>query len=131
MLLPSTAVLRSTASRLCAAALRARSLAPDPSGIAARRGAWCAPSAGGTRSDRGGTARGLWRLDLARRRKHGGSPRSCTIVHGPHRWCASGLKRVRSKRRSEEHTSELQSLMRISYAVLCLKKKNNQKYHIQ
>src|SRR3546814_9234323 len=28
------------------------------------------------------------------------------------------------RRRSEEHTSELQSLMRISYAVLCLKKKN-------
>src|SRR3546814_10856036 len=33
--------------------------------------------------------------------------------------------------RSEEHTSELQSLMRISYAVFCLKKKktNNQKAH--
>src|SRR3546814_5193212 len=30
--------------------------------------------------------------------------------------------------RSEEHTSELQSLMRISYAVLCLKKKNTQLY---
>src|SRR3546814_8140113 len=29
--------------------------------------------------------------------------------------------------RSEEHTSELQSLMRISYAVFCLKKKNNDK----
>src|SRR3546814_9609879 len=29
-------------------------------------------------------------------------------------------------RRSEEHTSELQSLMRISYAVFCLKKKNTQ-----
>src|SRR3546814_6950262 len=29
-----------------------------------------------------------------------------------------------SRARSEEHTSELQSLMRISYAVLCLKKKN-------
>src|SRR3546814_4114699 len=29
-----------------------------------------------------------------------------------------------SERRSEEHTSELQSLMRISYAVFCLKKKN-------
>src|SRR3546814_4487882 len=29
-------------------------------------------------------------------------------------------------RRSEEHTSELQSLMRISYAVFCLKKQNNQ-----
>src|SRR3546814_4039615 len=34
--------------------------------------------------------------------------------------------RSRSKR-SEEHTSELQSLMRISYAVFCLKKKNKHK----
>src|SRR3546814_13690025 len=31
--------------------------------------------------------------------------------------------------RSEEHTSELQSLMRISYAVFCLKKKNKIKHH--
>src|SRR3546814_2286458 len=31
---------------------------------------------------------------------------------------------VSSPARSEEHTSELQSLMRISYAVFCLKKKN-------
>src|SRR3546814_7102477 len=31
----------------------------------------------------------------------------------------------RTEARSEEHTSELQSLMRISYAVFCLKKKNN------
>src|SRR3546814_1501776 len=31
--------------------------------------------------------------------------------------------------RSEEHTSELQSLMRISYAVFCLKKKNNKYKH--
>src|SRR3546814_1250250 len=31
--------------------------------------------------------------------------------------------------RSEEHTSELQSLMRISYAVFCLKKKNKKKSH--
>src|SRR3546814_1277890 len=30
--------------------------------------------------------------------------------------------------RSEEHTSELQSLMRISYAVFCLKKKKNKDY---
>src|SRR3546814_7959338 len=30
--------------------------------------------------------------------------------------------------RSEEHTSELQSLMRISYAVFCLKKKKRHKY---
>src|SRR3546814_5464364 len=31
--------------------------------------------------------------------------------------------------RSEEHTSELQSLMRISYAVFCLKKKKNMMNH--
>src|SRR3546814_10841036 len=31
--------------------------------------------------------------------------------------------------RSEEHTSELQSLMRISYAVFCLKKKKNKHTH--
>src|SRR3546814_10612741 len=31
------------------------------------------------------------------------------------------------EQKSEEHTSELQSLMRISYAVLCLKKNNNTK----
>src|SRR3546814_2384099 len=34
-----------------------------------------------------------------------------------------GKCRKRGHRRSEEHTSELQSLMRISYAVFCLKKK--------
>src|SRR3546814_959196 len=33
----------------------------------------------------------------------------------------------RRRGRSEEHTSELQSLMRISYAVFCLKKKNTTK----
>src|SRR3546814_4428306 len=33
--------------------------------------------------------------------------------------------------RSEEHTSELQSLMRISYAVFCLKKKKKQNNNIQ
>src|SRR3546814_3396933 len=38
-------------------------------------------------------------------------------------------RRIGNRRRSEEHTSELQSLMRISYAVFCLKKKNN-KSHI-
>src|SRR3546814_5846686 len=35
--------------------------------------------------------------------------------------------RIRSTVRSEEHTSELQSLMRISYAVFCLKKKTKHK----
>src|SRR3546814_2653896 len=33
--------------------------------------------------------------------------------------------------RSEEHTSELQSLMRISYAVFCLKKKNKNQKHTE
>src|SRR3546814_5141646 len=36
---------------------------------------------------------------------------------------------ARSEERSEEHTSELQSLMRISYAVFCLKKKKKKKEH--
>src|SRR3546814_2082673 len=36
-----------------------------------------------------------------------------------------GLLNVRETVSSEEHTSELQSLMRISYAVFCLKKKNS------
>src|SRR3546814_5371989 len=35
---------------------------------------------------------------------------------------------IRGERRSEEQTSELQSLMRISYAVFCLKQKNEKHY---
>src|SRR3546814_2571352 len=39
---------------------------------------------------------------------------------------ATGIAEICGRcKRSEEHTSELQSLMRISYAVFCLKKKNN------
>src|SRR3546814_4693284 len=44
--------------------------------------------------------------------------RSAASDHRPRLEAASG-------QRSEEHTSELQSLMRISYAVFCLKKKHN------
>src|SRR3546814_2292474 len=48
--------------------------------------------------------------------------------------CRSALGRelfaaLATGKRSEEHTSELQSLMRISYAVFCLKKKIKQKHH--
>src|SRR3546814_4731731 len=39
-------------------------------------------------------------------------------------WATGAQLRPLSHTRSEEHTSELQSLMRISYAVFCLKKKN-------
>src|SRR3546814_1502095 len=43
--------------------------------------------------------------------------------------CARGSTRRIFAGRSEEHTSELQSLMRISYAVFCLKKKKNTLQH--
>src|SRR3546814_10573229 len=45
-------------------------------------------------------------------------------------WCKSRSARPGrgARLRSEEHTSELQSLMRISYAVFCLKKKTTQQY---
>src|SRR3546814_6718858 len=43
-----------------------------------------------------------------------------TLIMAPNKTLAAQLYR------SEEHTSELQSLMRISYAVFCLKKKNTQ-----
>src|SRR3546814_6446627 len=41
---------------------------------------------------------------------------------------SSAIGSARARRRSEEHTSELQSLMRISYAVFCFKKKTCKKY---
>src|SRR3546814_6517910 len=45
----------------------------------------------------------------------------------PERRRRGGLEPEVLRNRSEEHTSELQSLMRISYAVLCLKKKKHRK----
>src|SRR3546814_7304830 len=49
-------------------------------------------------------------------------------VHRPRSRPQSDGAGGRDPNRSEEHTSELQSLMRISYAVFCLKKKKNTKY---
>src|SRR3546814_7870857 len=50
-----------------------------------------------------------------------------------YRWTSSTSSSPRPRRtrrsRSEEHTSELQSLMRISYAVFCLKKKKSERKH--
>src|SRR3546814_2911334 len=47
----------------------------------------------------------------------------CTFPHAGRLVAARARRRRRARTRSEEHTSELQSLMRISYAVFCLKKK--------
>src|SRR3546814_9411273 len=62
------------------------------------------------------------------RQSPGGSGRSAVRASG--RGAAHGIGRLHNGRvrpagRSEEHTSELQSLMRHSYAVFCLKKKNH------
>src|SRR3546814_3337680 len=55
---------------------------------------------------------------LAERRKRPGRVE-------PHRQAAASAEVRGQRARSEEHTSELQSLMRISYAVFCLKKKTH------
>src|SRR3546814_9573609 len=47
------------------------------------------------------------------------------------KFCRSALAGYTPRARSEEHTSELQSLMRISYAVFCLKKKIIQNKYTQ
>src|SRR3546814_8765801 len=58
-----------------------------------------------------------------------GPPPGSGCWDGSHALCAPTFHGRRSGwgSRSEEHTSELQSLMRISYAVFCLKKKKNTK----
>src|SRR3546814_7775089 len=75
----------------------------------------------GVGGDRGGV--------LAARRRR---PRR---VPGQHRARGAGPEpgdpRGLQAARSEEHTSELQSLMRISYAVLCLKQNNQTKYYVK
>src|SRR3546814_7907431 len=51
-------------------------------------------------------------------------PAGREVIRGDHRQLVAPGHDGRREGRSEEHTSELQSLMRISYAVFCLKKKN-------
>src|SRR3546814_4779898 len=68
-------------------------------------------------------------LNCTLRRVPGGTATPCSGA----RFCGLGKETARPPLpfpRSEEHTSELQSLMRISYAVFCLKKKKtNTNYH--
>src|SRR3546814_5537546 len=54
-------------------------------------------------------------------------PRHLGLIIRRAPWRARAGERGVAQMRSEEHTSELQSLMRISYAVFCLKKKNRKK----
>src|SRR3546814_3554323 len=54
---------------------------------------------------------------------------SCDIFFNPSVTETFGNVTLEAMARSEEHTSELQSLMRISYAVFCLKKKNESKHN--
>src|SRR3546814_4633358 len=61
---------------------------------------------------------------------------ACKVVFNGDAWTPGGLELISDLRvdeigghRSEEHTSELQSLMRISYAVFCLKKKKKRDKH--
>src|SRR3546814_17464975 len=61
-----------------------------------------------------------------------GGPRSlnhavAAIAANPSATSISKVRRLAARIRSEEHTSELQSLMRISYAVFCLKKKKKER----
>src|SRR3546814_2307039 len=64
----------------------------------------------------------------SRVRRNSGVPRmssSCRPGGSSMAWFSFAAPSGPSISRSEEHTSELQSLMRISYAVFCLKKKKN------
>src|SRR3546814_4112715 len=57
-------------------------------------------------------------------KRHGPCSREARAIRARER--APSPKPARGQKRSEEHTSELQSLMRISYAVFCLKKQRKQ-----
>src|SRR3546814_12581134 len=58
------------------------------------------------------------------------TPRPRLCEDADHRRSVQGRRDFSGRARSEEHTSELQSLMRISYAVFCLKKKKDKMIHI-
>src|SRR3546814_7961712 len=88
--------------------------------------------AAGLHLDAGGIAT---KADVARRRRRDAAAHAPELHLEAHRRALPAQRRPPSAggqrhlgQRSEEHTSELQSLMRISYAVFCLKKKKYNKH---
>src|SRR3546814_6912384 len=83
--------------------------------------------------------RRVHRPDLLLPRMRGHQPLEAVLAHHPDILGShqrdllrlAALQGNRPAQRSEEHTSELQSLMRISYAVFCLKKQKNTSIHRQ
>src|SRR3546814_7319721 len=99
---------RAAPARPRCASVGSKGTAPQPEGPAAQR----RTARSGFLGSRGTAARRGKKVEGAPLRQAGpASAACCQIAH---------VERLRS----EEHTSELQSLMRISYAVFCLNKKN-------
>src|SRR3546814_8769126 len=98
---------RAAPARPRCASVGSKGTAPQPEGHAAQR----RTARSGFLGSRGTAVRRGKKVEDAPLRQAGpASAACCQIAHVD---------------RSEEHTSELQSLMRISYAVFCLKKKKN------
>src|SRR3546814_8991139 len=76
---------------------------------------------------------GLWQLKPLDQRTIGNQmtlpPRRSQLIQQGLPMRSTDANRGRRVSRSEEHTSELQSLMRISYAVFCLKKQKTSTIH--
>src|SRR3546814_8359396 len=89
---------------------------------------WTSPKTG-SRSTSLTTSRSILQ---SRKRQNRRSPwRGNILTNGsPQQWAATSSRNMPLKR-SEEHTSELQSLMRISYAVFCLKKKKTNEQQLK
>src|SRR3546814_9612972 len=66
-----------------------------------------------------------WNSNCPPERANGRYPSSSSTIRSSRDSCAARVPPLPIRVRSEEHTSELQSLMRISYAVFCLKKKKS------
>src|SRR3546814_3071485 len=96
----------------------------DGGSVCCASGAWLRPQAASSNRDAVTMRRNVLRLTAC---PHLASVRPAAAAV---RWQTShAASAVRHARRSEEHTSKLQSLMRISYAVFCLKQKKIHNNH--